>query len=106
MKVAEDFDNTVDVVKFTHLRDDTRHRVAGTKPLQEKMKIREHINKLERSILAQEEDFAQIQCDHVKTLWEKQERLASFRDLLAAAQLQSKQLEKPATQAEVLVELV
>ena len=100
-------DNNLDVENFTRLRDETRHRITGTKPLPEQMKIfNEHINKFEKSISTQEEDLAQIQCDHVKTLREKQERLASFRDLLATAEFQSKQLEKPPTQADVLLELV
>ena len=63
-----------------------------------------HIDRLEKDIALQEERFEDAQAHHVKTSKEQQEKLANFRDLLAASELQVKQLQKPPSQAEVLAQ--
>ena len=106
MKVAEDFDHPGDLAEFSRLREETRHLLTGTKPLPVRMEIISgHIARLEKDIALQEERFDDVQAHHVKTLAEQQEKLAKFRDLLAAAELQVKQLEKPPSQATLLTEL-
>ena len=106
MKVAEDFDHPHDPAKFSRLREETRHLLKGTKPLPVRMVIFSgHIARLEKDIALQEKRFDDVQAHHVKTLAEQQEKLAKFRDLLAAAEQQVKQLEKPPSQASLLAEL-